>query len=493
VVPHLRRRGLPTGLSSTATVPQLAPDGWPSVYVRHAGASPHHRLFAGRTRRIWMAGAAIASMSSAALFIAPEHPNVFGDAAWYAQATPALLGRRDLYPPQWLGPHEAAWPQGFNLPPATALFGPIASLSPALWGVIMALCVVGGLAVLWPRLPDPADFYLVCALVAFWPLWSVLIWSNVNALVFLLLAIGFRWSRHSGWTLGAAAAIKASPILLLAVLIGRRDWRQLRLAVATATALTLSVAALTGPRTVTDFVRVQLHESHPPLDYGWSAADFMPEAAVVILAATLAGVAVLRRGSWSWALAGTLVLIPTLWLHYWTWALVPALGWLQARSAGRESQVEAARSVSGTASSRHRDGVVSAGDLPPDGRVGDAVRLQGAELAEHVLEPGGGVDAQERSAVLVSGDHVGGPSRHQQVVALAEGELLLPALEVEGAVEHVEGLLHPVMDVRHRPAACAPGELQDRQGAVGGRAVGEHPHLNHPQVSDLSLASADNM
>jgi hypothetical protein len=278
-----------------------------------------------------MLGASVMSMSSAGVFIAREHPNLFGDAAWYAHATSSLVGRQPLYPPQWLGPHVAAWPMGFNLPPATALFGPVASLSPALWGSLMGLCVLGGLAVLWPRLPDPWDFLLVCALVAFWPIWSALIWSNINSLVFLLLAVGYRWPRHAGWTIGAAAAIKASPVLLFAVLIGRRDWRQTGFALAAGSALTLPVLVLTGPETLLDFVRVQLHETHPALDYGWSASDFMPEKIAVLLALALAVVAVARRGSWPWALSGTLVLIPTLWLHYWIWALVPVLGWLRSQ------------------------------------------------------------------------------------------------------------------------------------------------------------------
>ena len=240
---------------------------------------------------------------------------------------------------------DHTWPLGrwvsiFH--PLTALLGPIASLSPWLWGALMAMCLVGGLAVLWPRLPDPWDFLFVCALVAFWPLWSALIWSNVNSLVFLLLAVGYRWPRHSGWTIGAAAAIKASPVLLFAVLIGRRDWRQVGFAVATGSALTVAVVALTGPHTLVDFVRVQLHETHPPLDYGWSATDLLPAPAVVLLAVTLASVGVARRGSWPWAIGGTLVLIPTLWLHYWIWALVPVLGWVRsqydvAAPAGRRS------------------------------------------------------------------------------------------------------------------------------------------------------------
>ena len=160
----------------------------------------------------------------------------------------------------------------------------------------MAMCLVEWLAVLWPRLPDPWDFLFVCALVAFWPLWSALIWSNVNSLVFLLLAVGYRWPRHSGWTIGAAAAIKASPVLLFAVLIGRRDWRQVGFAVATGSALTVAVVALTDPHTLVDFVRVQLHETHPPLDYGWSATDVLPATAAGLLAVTLAVVAVARRG-----------------------------------------------------------------------------------------------------------------------------------------------------------------------------------------------------
>lgn len=293
------------------------------------------------SRHAVVLGAAAAAMASAGWFVAREHPNLFGDAAWYARATRALTGSQPLYPREWLGPHVAAWPLGFNLPPADAVFGPIASLSSTLWGVLMALALVGGLAILWPRLPDPWDIVLLCGVVAYWPFWSALIWANINSLVFLLLAIAFRWPRQSGWTMGAGAALKAAPVLILAVLVGRREWRQLTIALLTGTALTLAVVAVTGPETLVDFVRVQVHETHPSLDYGWSADELLPKALAVICALSLAVVAVVRRGSWSWAVAATLVLVPTLWLHYWMWALVPLLGRLRARFpfaevAGRE-------------------------------------------------------------------------------------------------------------------------------------------------------------
>lgn len=255
---------------------------------------------------------------------------LFGDADWYATSTGAVLGARPLYPAEWLGPHIAERPPRFNLPPATSLFGPIASVSGSAWGLLMIACLVAGLVIMWPRrLTLLGHLLLGCGLVAWWPIWSALIWANINSLVFLLLAIAYRYPRHIGWALGVAAALKASPVLLLVILIGRRQWQQLGIALVTGAMLTIGAGLLVdGPRALGHFVLVQWHESHPPLPVGWSAGDFLPLPLVGIAVLVLVCASLARGGSWGPAVAAVLVAVPTLHLHYWIWALVPVLAWL---------------------------------------------------------------------------------------------------------------------------------------------------------------------
>jgi hypothetical protein len=62
---------------------------------------------------------------------------------------------------------------------------------------------------------------------------------------------------------------------------------------------------------------------------------------------------------------------------------------------------------------------------------------------------------------------VPGSARHQNVCPGAGRDLLLADGEGELAVEHVEGLFHLLVDVRHRPRARAAGELGEGEGASG--------------------------
>ena len=274
--------------------------------------------------------AAAVTVISVALFL--ELPaRLFGDADWYASGLPALTGSDPLYPEEWLGPHLAVRPPRFNLPPAVVWLSPLASLGRWPWGLLMAACLAAGLHLLKPRLQPRAAILLALGLTAFWPVLWQLTWANVNALVFLLLAIAWRWRKRSGWALGAAAAVKAAPIFALAVLIGRRDWRQLKVAVLVGLGLTLSAALVAGPEVVWQFVQVQLHETHPDGRFVWSVSDVLPEAAGWALGCALAAVAIVRRGSWTFAVLACIVVVPTLFLHYWVWMLVPALGALRTR------------------------------------------------------------------------------------------------------------------------------------------------------------------
>jgi hypothetical protein len=85
-----------------------------------------------------------------------------------------------------------------------------------------------------------------------------------------------------------------------------------------------------------------------------------------------------------------------------------------------------------------------------------------------------------------------GAARHQDVGPWARRDLLLADTEGELALEHVEGLLHFAVDVRHRPQALAAGELREGKGAAGGGLSGrQHPHLNNTKIDGPPFAGSD--
>lgn len=273
--------------------------------------------------------AALAAALSATVYLMRLPPLWFGDADWYATSMPALRGDGPLYPPEWLGPHIAARPPQFNLPPATALFGPAAALGRLPWGLLMLAALVAALVILWPRLSGRWGLLLACAVLGFWPVIAAAAWANVNSLVFLLFAVAYRWPRQAGWALGAAAAVKAAPIFALAVLIGRRQWRQLGVALGVGAGLTAVAALLTDLRAPWHFLLVQMHESHPEGEWRWSVSDVLPEPWTIVAALLLGGLAVWRGGSWWLAITACLVAVPTLHHHYLIWILVPVFAQLR--------------------------------------------------------------------------------------------------------------------------------------------------------------------
>ena len=139
-----------------------------------------------------------------------------------------------LYPPDKLKPHELALPPYWNQPPTTALFSLLLLLPGErwTWGAIMVAFVLVGLGILWPRVGPGAVFLLLPVLLVWLPVPSALAWANVNAMVFGLLAIAWRFPRAAGWAIGVAAAVKLVPILGVAwLLVGKRDWRGAGIAV----------------------------------------------------------------------------------------------------------------------------------------------------------------------------------------------------------------------------------------------------------------------
>jgi hypothetical protein len=264
---------------------------------------------------------------------------LFGDAEWYATSLPRLFSDVPLYPPDKLQPHELGFPQYWNQPPTTALFS-LGLLLPGdrwTWGLIMVAFTLIGLGILWPRVGPGGVFLLLPVLLVWLPVPSALAWANVNAMVFCLLAIAWRFPRSAGWAIGIAAAVKLVPILGVAWLIGKRDWRGAGIAVGILLAATAIIVVWKGPSTLSDFVVLRLNEVTPlAARPRWNPIELlnMPDWIAFVLAAGIAAVAIVRA-SLSLSIIAMIVSSPALHAHYLIWLLVPILGiwlpWIIAR------------------------------------------------------------------------------------------------------------------------------------------------------------------
>lgn len=206
---------------------------------------------------------------------------LFGDAEWYASALPALMSDQPLYDPSKLVRHPLAFPHYWNQPPSTALVS-LVQLLPGdrwLWGLLMIACLLGGLLLIWPRVGPGGTMLLAPVILAWHPVTSALVWANVNSAVFLMLAIALRFPRAAGTAIGVAAAIKLVPVLGVAWLVGKRDWRGATTAVGILLAATLIVMIWKGPTTLSDFVQLRLNEFNPTAaefqdGTPWNGSDF---------------------------------------------------------------------------------------------------------------------------------------------------------------------------------------------------------------------------
>lgn len=258
-----------------------------------------------------------------------RHPdNLFDDWRWYSVGAGAFLNPGPLYAPEVLVHHSIARPPTFLLPPPMALLavGLSAFDSQAIWGLAMLACLVGGLVIIWPRIPPLPTFVLGLVLATWAPTTEAVRYANVNSLIFLLLAAALRWPRLAGLSLGIAIAAKFVPVLMLSWLAGRRRWRECFIALAVALSLTALVIAAKGPGVVWDFAVARLSETSPGFPTRWSLTALgVPPIAAYAIAGSAVALA-FRFGSFSLALVATLLAIPALHLHYWIWILVPLLG-----------------------------------------------------------------------------------------------------------------------------------------------------------------------
>jgi len=274
---------------------------------------------------------------------------VFGDADWYATAIPALFSDGPLYDPSKLLPHEFAFPPYWNQPPSTAAFALILGLPEGrwLWGGLCVASVLLGLLILWPRVGPGGALLLLPVLLVWLPVPSALAWANVNAIVFALLAMAWRFPRAAGLSIGLAAALKLVPIIGVAWLLGRRDWRNAAIATGIFLTATLVIVAVKGPETISDFLLLRLNETTPPgARPRWNPVELfnLPDWIAYSGSAILTILAIVYA-SLSLAIIAMLVAVPALHAHYLTWLLVPILGiwlpWIVQRRLTKDSNLSA--------------------------------------------------------------------------------------------------------------------------------------------------------
>jgi hypothetical protein len=205
----------------------------------------------------------------------------------------------------------------------------------------MVVGVLVGLGVMWPRVGLGGAVMLAPVLLLWRPVIEAMAWANVNGLVFGLLAIAWRYPRAAGWAIGVASIIKLIPILAVAWLIGKRDWKNASIALGLFVAATLAVVVWKGPATLSDFITLRLNEFAPAdAGPGVGFAEFLGVSPVWgYVAAAVLTILAFRFASYSLAIVAMLVSVATFHLHYWTWILVPLLGawlpWIIARLPDR--------------------------------------------------------------------------------------------------------------------------------------------------------------
>jgi Glycosyltransferase family 87 len=259
----------------------------------------------------------------------------FGDLAWYANALPALLGDKPLYDPATLQPHPMVAPEYWNQAPSLAPFVLTLVVTPYIWIVACIGSMAAGFVLIWPRVGAAATLTGVALLLLWEPVRAALWSANVNAMVFGLLAVALRFPRVAGWSIGLAAALKLIPILGVAWLIGKRDWRGAAVAVGVLAAFTSITVIAEGPAVLRDFVVQRLNEYDPHMEGQISLHAFGFSPWVGYAAAAVLSVLAARFASFSLAVMAMLVSVPNPHNHYWTWLLVPLLGiwvpWLMDR------------------------------------------------------------------------------------------------------------------------------------------------------------------
>jgi hypothetical protein len=247
------------------------------------------------------------------------------DVQAYYWAAGRLNSGLPLYPPD----QSVATPLGYPYPPLLAiLFRPLALLpfeaAAAIWEVVLIASFV--VTVWWIGFRREAT-WLALGILALPIAWCLVI-GQAQVLLTLFTAIGAPWS------IALAANIKLFPAAIALWWIGRRDWRNLGLFVATLAGLALFQLVLAPQASLDYLTAISLKQVG-------AIRNISPYAISPLLwgALVVAGVAIVLRLAptrWGWAAAVTLSVVGTpRLLVYMFMTLIAALGARDGRSQRR--------------------------------------------------------------------------------------------------------------------------------------------------------------
>ena len=172
----------------------------------------------------------------------------------YLTAGRAILDGQPLYAPFLHHPFpDAALRPAYIYPPAFALLvAPLALLPDAAANVVWlliglaALSAAIGITLRWLRPPAWAVTAMLVATLTFYPLWVDAVQGQANLLVLLLVTIGIagivQGKPRFGMALGAAVALKLTPVILLVWLLLDRRFREAAWMIGALAALTTAAA-----------------------------------------------------------------------------------------------------------------------------------------------------------------------------------------------------------------------------------------------------------
>jgi hypothetical protein len=245
-------------------------------------------------------------------------------------------------------------PPALPLAVGLSILGP--TFGPLLLRLLASLGLVGGVLALRRRLlerdPD-AEGVLAVVLALLTPMFLLpVILAQNSPLQFAAAALGIAVAGRSrpigvalGILWGVTIAFKLTPIVLVVVLVARRQWTVLAAGLGTVAALTVAALPLGGVAMWQRFVEASAHlqgtsgaiPSNGSIDgfvgammpglTGTTSAGLLVWAARLVALAGLVMVARRIRDDdtlWSFAWLGTLLLVPLVWWHY-LWLAVAAV------------------------------------------------------------------------------------------------------------------------------------------------------------------------
>ncbi|WP_018683326.1 glycosyltransferase 87 family protein [Actinokineospora enzanensis] len=283
------------------------------------------------------------------------------DSVVYRAGALTVLKGDPLYAPLTT---EDSWAPAlpFAYPPVAALlFLPLVVVPSQLgWGALAVLSTLALAFVLRGSLPESLRTGwkfggLLVATVVLEPVWRSLGLGQVNLILMAMVfadVLFLRGSRWSGLLIGAASAIKLTPLIFVGHLVLTRRWADAGRAVAAFAGLNV-LAALVLPRDTAEFWAVGLIDGNDATTNSWIGNQSLNGIfqrltgeghaalalfAITALLALVVGALVVRArhredddlGALLVSAFAGLLVSPVSWTHHWVW-VVPLAGYLLAR------------------------------------------------------------------------------------------------------------------------------------------------------------------